>query len=131
MLRIRDPTPSLDFYTRVLGMTLLAKLAFEEMAFTLYFLGCSGLWVVCVLCACVCSPRRAACCVLRRRRAEADRPLFVAAAWRRRRRRRARARLSHNLGNTKHAPTPHAPPPRPAIVHTHPTALIITIYSPH
>ena len=39
MLRIRDPAPSLDFYTRALGMTLLAKLEFAEMAFTLYFLG--------------------------------------------------------------------------------------------
>lgn len=39
MLRIRDPKPSLDFYTRVLGMTLLAKLDFPSMAFTLYFLG--------------------------------------------------------------------------------------------
>ncbi|PSC70835.1 glyoxalase I [Micractinium conductrix] len=39
MLRIRDPKPSLDFYTRVLGMTLLAKLDFADMKFTLYFLG--------------------------------------------------------------------------------------------
>jgi lactoylglutathione lyase len=39
MLRIKDPKPSLDFYTRVLGMTLLAKLDFPEMSFTLYFLG--------------------------------------------------------------------------------------------
>jgi lactoylglutathione lyase len=39
MLRIKDPKPSLDFYTRVLGMTLLAKLDFPDMSFTLYFLG--------------------------------------------------------------------------------------------
>lgn len=39
MIRIRDPKPSLDFYTRVLGMTLLAKLDFPEMAFTLLFVG--------------------------------------------------------------------------------------------
>lgn len=39
MLRVRDPQPSLDFYTRVLGMTLLAKLDFPSMSFTLFFLG--------------------------------------------------------------------------------------------
>ena len=39
MLRIRDPKPSLDFYTRVLGMTLMCKLDFPEMSFSLYFLG--------------------------------------------------------------------------------------------
>jgi lactoylglutathione lyase len=38
MLRIRDPKRSLDFYTRVLGMTLIAKLPFNDMGFTLYFL---------------------------------------------------------------------------------------------
>ena len=38
MLRIKDPKRSLDFYTRVLGMTLIAKLPFESMKFTLYFL---------------------------------------------------------------------------------------------
>ncbi|KAF0809386.1 lactoylglutathione lyase [Alcanivorax sp. S71-1-4] len=40
MLRVKDPQPSLDFYTRVLGMRLVRKLDFPEMQFTLYFLGC-------------------------------------------------------------------------------------------
>ncbi|KAG2496836.1 hypothetical protein HYH03_005241 [Edaphochlamys debaryana] len=39
MFRIRDPAKSLDFYTRVLGLTLLAKLDFPDMKFSLYFLG--------------------------------------------------------------------------------------------
>jgi len=39
MFRIRDPKRSLDFYTRVLGMTLLAKLDFPSMKFSLYFVG--------------------------------------------------------------------------------------------
>lgn len=39
MLRIKDPKVSLDFYTRVLGMTLLGVLPFPTMKFTLYFLG--------------------------------------------------------------------------------------------
>ena len=38
MLRIRDPKPSIAFYTEVLGMTLLQKLDFAEMKFSLYFL---------------------------------------------------------------------------------------------
>ncbi|WP_137167367.1 lactoylglutathione lyase [Salinimonas lutimaris] len=38
MLRIADPARSLDFYTRVLGMTLIKRLDFPEMKFTLYFL---------------------------------------------------------------------------------------------
>jgi len=38
MLRIKDPAVTLDFYTRVMGMTLVKKLDFPEMAFTLYFL---------------------------------------------------------------------------------------------
>lgn len=39
MLRIRDPKVSIDFYTRVLGMTLIQQLDFPESAFSLYFLG--------------------------------------------------------------------------------------------
>lgn len=38
MLRIRDPKRSLEFYQEVLGMTLLDKLDFAEMKFSLYFL---------------------------------------------------------------------------------------------
>lgn len=38
MLRIADPKRSLDFYTRVMGMTLLKRLDFEDMKFSLYFL---------------------------------------------------------------------------------------------
>ena len=39
MLRIKDPSVSLDFYQNVLGMTLLGKYDFPTMSFTLYFLG--------------------------------------------------------------------------------------------
>ncbi|MBD3584729.1 lactoylglutathione lyase [Salinimonas sp. HHU 13199] len=38
MLRIADPERSLDFYTRIMGMTLLRKLDFKDMKFSLYFL---------------------------------------------------------------------------------------------
>ena len=38
MLRVKDPEPALDFYTRVMGMRLLRKLDFPEMKFSLYFL---------------------------------------------------------------------------------------------
>ncbi|KAK9840924.1 hypothetical protein WJX81_000743 [Elliptochloris bilobata] len=39
MFRIKDQERSLDFYTRVMGMTLLSKLDFEPMKFSLLFLG--------------------------------------------------------------------------------------------
>ncbi|KAH9660565.1 Lactoylglutathione lyase [Citrus sinensis] len=39
MFRIKDPKVSLDFYSRVLGMSLLKRLDFPEMKFSLYFLG--------------------------------------------------------------------------------------------
>ena len=42
VLRIKDPKISLDFYTRILGMTLYRKLDFPEMKFTLYFLAMKG-----------------------------------------------------------------------------------------
>ncbi|ATD68466.1 lactoylglutathione lyase [Luteimonas chenhongjianii] len=38
MLRIKDPVASLDFYTRVLGFTLLRKADFEQAKFSLFFL---------------------------------------------------------------------------------------------
>lgn len=40
MLRIKEPARALDFYTRVLGMRLVRRLDFTEMAFSLFFLGC-------------------------------------------------------------------------------------------
>ncbi|WCJ40983.1 Lactoylglutathione lyase [Euphorbia peplus] len=39
MYRIKDPKASLDFYSRVLGMSLLKRLDFPENKFTLYFMG--------------------------------------------------------------------------------------------
>ena len=39
MMRIKDPDISLDFYVNVLGMTLLKRLDFPDMEFTLYLLG--------------------------------------------------------------------------------------------
>ena len=42
MLRIKNPEESLDFYTRVLGMTLYRKIDFPDMKFTLYFLAMAG-----------------------------------------------------------------------------------------
>ena len=38
MMRISNPEKSLDFYTRILGMTLVEKYDFEEARFSLYFL---------------------------------------------------------------------------------------------
>jgi len=38
MLRVKDPQASLDFYTRVLGFTLVRKVDFAEAGFSLYFL---------------------------------------------------------------------------------------------
>ena len=39
MMRIKDADISLDFYVNVLGMTLIKKLDFPSMEFTLFFLG--------------------------------------------------------------------------------------------
>lgn len=38
MLRVKDPVASLDFYTRVLGFTLVRKADFEQAKFSLFFL---------------------------------------------------------------------------------------------
>ncbi|MCZ8015578.1 MAG: lactoylglutathione lyase [Limnobacter sp.] len=42
MLRIKNPVVSVDFYEQVFGMTLLRKLDFPEMSFSLYFLAKLG-----------------------------------------------------------------------------------------
>lgn len=39
MVRVKDLDKSLDFYTRLLGMTLLRKMEFPEGRFTLAFVG--------------------------------------------------------------------------------------------
>ncbi|KAI5389020.1 hypothetical protein KIW84_074612, partial [Lathyrus oleraceus] len=39
MYRIKDPKVSLDFYSRILGMSLLKRLDFPELKFSLYFMG--------------------------------------------------------------------------------------------
>uniref|UniRef100_A0A8C6V0E6 lactoylglutathione lyase n=1 Tax=Neogobius melanostomus TaxID=47308 RepID=A0A8C6V0E6_9GOBI len=39
MMRVKDPVRSIKFYTGILGMTLLQKIDFPAMRFTLYFLG--------------------------------------------------------------------------------------------
>ena len=36
MMRIKDPKDSLEFYVNVLGMTLINKLDFPEMEFTIF-----------------------------------------------------------------------------------------------
>ena len=39
MLRIRDPEQSVPFYRDVLGMTMLDQFDFQDMGFSLYFMG--------------------------------------------------------------------------------------------
>ncbi|MBE58005.1 MAG: lactoylglutathione lyase [Gammaproteobacteria bacterium] len=39
MLRVKDPTKSLDFYQNTMGATLIETFVFDNMGFTLYFLG--------------------------------------------------------------------------------------------
>lgn len=38
MLRVKDPKASLDFYTRILGMSLIRKVDFPDWKFSLFFL---------------------------------------------------------------------------------------------
>jgi len=38
MLRVKDPEKALAFYSRVFGMSVVRRLDFEEMGFSLYFL---------------------------------------------------------------------------------------------
>jgi len=39
MLRVKNPLASIEFYTKVLGMTLLKRLDVPSMKFTIFFLG--------------------------------------------------------------------------------------------
>ncbi|XP_065324449.1 lactoylglutathione lyase-like isoform X2 [Gordionus sp. m RMFG-2023] len=39
MLRIKDSKKSLEFYSKILGMSLLDRFDFPEMKFTIYFMG--------------------------------------------------------------------------------------------
>jgi len=39
MLRVKDPLASIEFYTKVLGMTLLTRIDVPPMKFTIYFVG--------------------------------------------------------------------------------------------
>mmetsp|Transcript_51960 Transcript_51960/g.96128 ORF Transcript_51960/g.96128 Transcript_51960/m.96128 type:complete len:212 (+) Transcript_51960:64-699(+) len=39
MYRVKDPKRSMDFYTKVLGMSLIAEKAFPQFGFTVYFVG--------------------------------------------------------------------------------------------
>ncbi|KAI3511825.1 hypothetical protein L1887_18984 [Cichorium endivia] len=39
MFRIKDPKVSLDFYSRVMGLSLLKRLDFLDMKFSIYFMG--------------------------------------------------------------------------------------------
>ena len=39
MLRVKDPKRSVEFYSNVLGMTMLDSYKFPSMKFSLYFMG--------------------------------------------------------------------------------------------